>query len=343
MSFLNFLKDIYQTDDSFDFNHIQKITPEWIIYIIGILDFSVKSLKFARNINNNFLTDILLALVANPFMQLETLDLSYNEISDELLITLVNLLINNRVFVNLKSLILYGNKIGDIGAKALSTYLASNTTLISLNLNNNRIGNSGVIDINLALETNHTIRDLYLSKNQYDSVGATSFGYLISRNKNISSLSISYTDVSDANNISNSEVVTNNIAYALTKNSTLKKFILNNSNMSLADNDAFAFAVQKNKALLCCKINDKTVYIDYLNRNKIIWENHYWSRQRHLEFVDYPYKYFNQLIFNKYEDTFHSMITSTLLCGSEFNIYLPPEMWEYIFSFFQRKNIMVSI
>ena len=242
MSILNFLKDTYQTEDSFDFNQIPKINPKWIIHIIGILDFSVKSLKFAKDVNIIFMADFLNALAENPYMQLEALDLSNNDLSDKLLISLVDLLLNNRVFINLKSLKLYGNKIGDIGAKALSTYLVNNSTLISLNLNNNMIGNSGIIAINLALEKNHTLEDLYLSNNKYDSHGAKTFGNLISRNKNITILSISFTNsyassaynfvdnntgVSSISDASDVDIVTNSIANAISKNNTIKKFILN--------------------------------------------------------------------------------------------------------------------
>jgi hypothetical protein len=97
------------------------------------------------------------------------LDLSSNEITFEGASLLANALNNN---LTLKELILYNNRIGDKGVRALALELSiNNSTLKKLNLGFNDITDDGAKHLAQMLKTNRTLTHLYLQQNQIGDRG----------------------------------------------------------------------------------------------------------------------------------------------------------------------------
>lgn len=97
-------------------------------------------------------------------MNLETLDLSSNGIGDVGAESVAQIR-------GLKRLILYDNLIGVVGIRALAQSLCIDGQLKELNLSSNRAGNDGVRSLAAALKCNQSLRLLDLESNEISSEG----------------------------------------------------------------------------------------------------------------------------------------------------------------------------
>jgi Ran GTPase-activating protein (RanGAP) involved in mRNA processing and transport len=101
--------------------------------------------------------------------QCTILDLTGNDITSEGAILLADALNNNST---LKELILYNNRIGDKGVRALALELSiNNSTLKTLNLGFNDITDDGAQHLAQMLKTNRTLTHLWLQQNHIGDRG----------------------------------------------------------------------------------------------------------------------------------------------------------------------------
>ena len=101
----------------------------------------------------------VLSRILETHTKLRTLKLWGNMVGDIGATALASALEKND---SLETLYLGSNRVGDAGASALAASLETNTTLYTLNIGNNCIGNMGASALNSALEHNDTLQELIL-------------------------------------------------------------------------------------------------------------------------------------------------------------------------------------
>jgi hypothetical protein len=118
--------------------------------------------------------------------RLVALDLLGNRMGDDAVIAVSDGLSGSA----LATLKLDWNLIGESGAAALATALASNRTLVELGLLGNRIGDAGAGHIGAALRTNRCLSKLYLGANGISDDGARALALSLSVNGALSELGL---------------------------------------------------------------------------------------------------------------------------------------------------------
>jgi hypothetical protein len=127
---------------------------------------------------------------------LEELELHYNSLSDQGVLSLANILsINNN---KLKKLVLGHNKIGDKGAKSLAQMLQSNSTLNFLSLMGNQIKHEGLQSlVDAIVNYNKTLQRLILSRNEsINDASGSSLLQLIKKSQSLIYLDVNSCDLS---------------------------------------------------------------------------------------------------------------------------------------------------
>jgi Ran GTPase-activating protein (RanGAP) involved in mRNA processing and transport len=141
----------------------------------------------------------------------------------------------------LTSLNLYGNQIGDAGAKDLSNALKHNTTLTSLDLGNNLIGAAGAKDLSDVLKHNTTLLSLDLGDNQIGAAGAKDLSDALKHNTIITSLNLYSNQIGD--------VGAKDLSDALKYNTTLTSLYLGNNEIGAAGAKDLSNALNHNTTL----------------------------------------------------------------------------------------------
>lgn len=156
-----------------------------------------------------FLTNMLI----RGWENLETLDLSRNEVSDVGSVIAAAL----SYFNALKILDLSGNKLGNHGAAMIALALEGKNTIQTLNLSENQIEDRGAYKLAKALKSNETLRTLNLSKNDISGsfIGENALAGLIESNHTLETLDLSKNKMGVGYGLLE-------IAAALQKNTSLK-------------------------------------------------------------------------------------------------------------------------
>ena len=165
------------------------------------------------------------------------LDLSYCQISDEILSQILPLL----SVLNITKLNLSSNWIEDKGANILAKALKTNTSLITLDLSRCEIGDDGAMAIAKALEINQTLKDLYLSLNNILTAGATALAEALKTNSKLKELNIRCNNLGD----DGAKALTE----ALKTNKSLTQLDLYGNNLGPAGAKALADALKINTSL----------------------------------------------------------------------------------------------
>ena len=151
----------------------------------------------------------------------------------------------------MKALKLPGNKISDIGAKALAKVLNCNTILEELNLSGNQIGSVGTEALAQAIESKTSLKKLVLCDNDVGYVGAKALAEVLNCNTILEEL-----DLSD-NEIGN--VGTEALAQAIVSNMSLKKLFLSSNNVGDPGTVGLAQALHPNNGLEELYLNDNKI------------------------------------------------------------------------------------
>lgn len=220
-------------------------------------------------------------------------------------------------------LIISNNRIGDAGCIDLIAFIQHNTYLTDLNLSENNISCVGAEALALVLQTNTSLKELNLDNNNIRDYGAKAISDCLLFNTSLDTLKLLF------NNIST--IGLNFLANSLLYNTTLSSLDIG-ANINYPRSESireFARTLTTNKTLMELKIttlnnnnnNENCISIrNGLDRNKVLWENHFWTPLLHKSF------------------TCHRIVLVSLVCNEYFSLRLPVSVWEYIFSFIKRKN-----
>ena len=137
---------------------------------------------------------------------LQILDISNNNISDDGAIAISEYLKHNNTLQDLK---MSHNSVTDVGAARISEVITSSIILQTLNISHNNISDDGAIAISEYLKTNNTLQSLNLAENNITSVGAKRISEVIKSNMILQTLDISYNTISDDGAITIIIAVTN--------------------------------------------------------------------------------------------------------------------------------------
>ena len=141
-----------------------------------------------NQIGNKGAKALALAIEKNPQISLQNLDLTANEIGNTGIAALAKMLKTNQ---SLTSLHLMGCQIEDLGAKKLAEALKKNTALQTLDLSHNNIRPEGGKELAEALKKNRTLRSLDLDHSNILLPGITALKNVLARSHNTSLLTLS--------------------------------------------------------------------------------------------------------------------------------------------------------
>lgn len=220
--------------------------------------------------------------LANSFCHLTTFNGSGNNLGDAIGHDLGALLSNNNIQLN--TLVLSKNNIGNEGVKAIFKALSVNTTLKTLFLCHNNIENEGAYAIGEALLTNNTLTHLFLSFNS--GIGVDGYIAIVSslcRNVSLGTLDmLSWGYIADKR-------LTQAVESVLFLNTTITSF--------------------RFSAMDCPKF-------------KRILDGRFWSPRSNTSAAE----------------ACQVAVLSCLFCQLNFPVYLPMEIWYFIFSFWKRAS-----
>ena len=209
----------------------------------------------------------------------------------------------------LEKLEMYGNQITDVGAIKIAKSLKYNTTLLSLDLSDNNIGDAGAIALAEFLVSNTTLEYFSLAQNQISDIGFELICKALKVNKTLLGLTIDH----------NNE-------------------IMNWGLLIPALEDNFVIHVVNIDEYRCEPETLKKIH-KLLKRNRNLYENQYWLPWRHMSFPSES-MYREHWLSKRIYYSCHNIIISSIICGDEFSVWLPMEVWKYIFSFFRRNKFM---
>ena len=147
----------------------------------------------------------------------------------------------NGCLVNLTSLTLNKNSIGEAGASALSQALTANSSLTTLELRLNNIGNAGASSLSQALTANSSLTSLDLGANSIGDAGASALFQALSANSSLISLHL------DENSIGEADV--SSLFQALKANSSLAILNLRWNSIGDAGASSLSQALTANSSL----------------------------------------------------------------------------------------------
>eukprot|EP00753_Platysulcus_tardus_P003904 PLAT12502.20.p1 GENE.PLAT12502.20~~PLAT12502.20.p1 ORF type:complete len:619 (+),score=233.03 PLAT12502.20:557-2413(+) len=118
----------------------------------------------------------LLAAYLRVHTGVRTLNLAGHNMGDAGAVALAEAIKDSEV----EKLILWNNRIGDIGARAFADVLSTSKTITYLSLSRNRIGNAGADALSEAVKLNPVLQVLGLERNHVGDDGAMSIGDMLS-------------------------------------------------------------------------------------------------------------------------------------------------------------------
>ena len=146
-------------------------------------------------LSSNNIGDMSCCWISQAIMQnsnIRELDLSYNEITSAGCSYLAYMLAHS----GLTSLVLNGNQVGVLGARALAQALCVNQQVSVLGLCGNGLHDEGAIEICKAVEGHSSMRALLLEDNNLQERGLAAIGHAYRRNPRIGMMEISWNSVS---------------------------------------------------------------------------------------------------------------------------------------------------
>lgn len=239
----------------------------------------------------------------------------------------------DRINVNLTCAQIDNKKLELIGKHII----LDNSTIEVLNLTRNTFDIVGFEKFAKALESNKTITTLYLSSNKICKRCISALVKVLSKNTTLKTLyldNLIKTEFKELTNClkNNTSLIKLDIskneyqfaldfAEVLMTNRTLEILNIEDTITETDGSQALVAALENNKTIRVIKTELEWVN-DYLNpfleKNQDEWKIHFWN----------PYTYSSI--------TCHNRIIASLMCNREFSNPLLPELWKYIFSFWQR-------
>jgi Ran GTPase-activating protein (RanGAP) involved in mRNA processing and transport len=242
------------------------------------------------------------------------------------------------------------NNIDALGAEAIANCLLTNTTLLKLSMHRNYIVSQGAKAIAFSLQFNTTLSHLRIDYNSIGPEGAEAFAGALQSNTSLLYLSLS------GNNIG--PIGAAALAVSLTINTTLINLYILSNNIGDEGAEALATCIKLNTSLTICDIRCNTIGPIGAEALALALQNNTTLIEFNLDKTNISYDYkktisnyiqrnekMRALQFWKpcHHPTFscHQIVMSSLLCNDENSnsTRIPSRVWEYIFSFLQRKHL----
>lgn len=278
----------------------------FLMMVLTVNPYDITSFSFTEKIvTQEFIEKMGYYLMHNMLPNISKLELGSSKIGDFLAEAIAKVFQFNPNL--LKNLSIYGDQITDVGAIKIAQSLNGNTTLVNLVLSCNKIGDAGAKALAEWIGSNTTLEYLDLSQNQISNIGFEALCSALKVNKTLLGLKISH-NVGILNWII--------LISVLEVNFVIQVVII----------DEYSCPINISKSIEALR-----------RRNMGLYQQQFWRPLRHLSFPS------NSM----YRETWgsprinyscHNMIISSIICGGEFSVWLPIEVWMYIFSFFRRKN-----
>jgi len=233
-------------------------------------------------------------------------DLGFAQIDNKRIAILAKHLNDSTIeFLNLT-----GNTFDIVGFEEFAKALESNKTITTLYLGLNKICHLCISALVKVLSKNTTLKTLYLN-NLYINTEFKELTNCLKYNTSLIKLDISKNEYRFALDF----------AEVLMTNKTLEILNIEDNITETDGRQALVAALEHNTTIRVIKTELEWVN-DYLNpfleRNQNKWKIQFWN----------PYTYSSI--------TCHNRIIASLMCNREFSNPLLPELWKYIFSFWQR-------
>jgi Ran GTPase-activating protein (RanGAP) involved in mRNA processing and transport len=223
----------------------------------------------------------------------------------------------------LKKLYVTDNDLSPLDGVALAKGLQNNNTLTHIDFRSNNLGGVGGAALAEALKRNHTLTNLYLGHNNLGDVGGAALAEALKINRTLTKLAISNNNLGDVGGAA--------LAEALKSNRTLTIFYLGSNKLSDAGGLALVEALKINRKLtiLDVKYNNIDFRVEAkireaIERNVTIRDIGFWKPNNHIRFPP----------------RCHTNMFCTLMAANRFDVRMPPEIWEYIFSMLRYKNFL---
>jgi len=169
---------------------------------------------------------------------LNTLRITHCELNDDFMIPLSEALSIN---MNIRTLDLSHNRIGNKGCGLLCDGLLINTSLTHLDMSNNEFGDAGVVYISDLLMSNISLAHLNLSRNSISTDGILALSKALQSNTTLIHLNLSYSNVNEA--------AAEHLSTGLKNNKTLLTLGIANCNITSAGMDSLCYGCLVNKSL----------------------------------------------------------------------------------------------
>jgi Ran GTPase-activating protein (RanGAP) involved in mRNA processing and transport len=146
---------------------------------------------FTKRLDDVEVIAMVQTIMSSGLDNLEHLDLRYHHIGDAGA-TALSLLFQDAGDYRciLKSLLLQGNSITEVGAAKLAMNLVFNTTIVELNLNGNPLGNEGGMAVAQMLSKNRTLRKLDIGNTELGTESIIALATVLKSNNVLTSLNI---------------------------------------------------------------------------------------------------------------------------------------------------------
>ena len=280
----------------------------FLIMSLTVNPYDITEINFTTLVlTNEFVENMAYYLLNNMLPNISQIILGNNKAGDFLAASIANVFQFNPYL--LQKLEMYGNQITDDGAIKIAKSLKDNTSLLGLNLNCNNIGDAGAIALAEFLVSNTTLEYFSLAQNQISDIGFELICKALKVNKTLLGLTIDH----------NNE-------------------IMNWGLLIPALEDNFVIHVVNIDEYRCEPETLKKIH-KLLKRNRNLYENQYWLPWRHMSFPSES-MYREHWLSKRIYYSCHNIIISSIICGDEFSVWLPMEVWKYIFSFFRRNKFM---
>lgn len=256
---------------------------------------------------------------------LEYLGLICNSIGDNDIKIICDALEHN---LTIKSIDISRNNITDIGVVYLAEYLKNNTSLeyINLNSNDDNYTFDGIKILIEALQYNSTLLGCcfiteFNLRLHYELTNWCNDEVYVNEDGTL------YIDTYTQNMLTLVNMITNvkSLIYTIVKSTTN----FNNGNY---------YQYWFNNCM--CKINHKTKLLlefeKQIDKNKDSYETVYWNPWEHLLFKNIEI-YRDYIIF-----PCHQLVITSLICNTNLIYKLPIQIWQFIFSFYQKKQFLYN-
>ena len=264
--------------------------------------------------------------LALEISQLQELEVVNNSIYPSCSKSISLALQNNTSLLSLRIMTTGWKCLTDDDVQEITHALMHNITLKKITLDcHEKFYNGAAQSFANLLMTNTTLTHIDLSSNNIDSIGAEALANVLYTNTTLLVLNLCFNRISDEG--------AKALSLALNNNASLLELNLNNNNIGYNGIHAFSVNIGNNTTLTKFSIHGNYFGADYYSLNSIID----YFIQRNMELYKIT-PFWSPWIHSSFPC--HNIVVASLVCNTEFGLYIPERIWKYIFSFFERQSLL---